>query len=317
MADDDKTIPTITLGDLYGKSDSQRLDAEHLVYEETPIITPVAPEADIVAGPGNDTQALQPETGLKPKTDPAGVLPKGPGKNASLPRRQGGILRTVIFLTLIFFLGIGLSVLYRNFVLQLTGEGNLAKVNEDQKPEETESLDRESQDQVTTMENETTDTNISSDNRAPDKQPAGWEIMTPAAGITYRLPPDVLPPVCDGSGCPSQGTYLTGGTRLTVAYYGNKLNRNLLTRTTITDAAGKEFMTSEASVSGQPALSFSGNFVGTTTGGYRFTRMRGYMVLTPTGNTLEISHFTPAGITADFDSDETLFEEIVMTVNFR
>ncbi len=43
---------------------------------------------------------------------------------------------------------------------------------------------------------------------------------TPFGGVTYQLPPDVLSPICDGSGCASQGTYLPGGTRFTVAPRG-------------------------------------------------------------------------------------------------
>jgi hypothetical protein len=84
----------------------------------------------------------------------------------------------------------------------------------------------------------------------------------------------------------------------------------------ITDVNGTPFTSHDASVSGSAAIEFTGSFAGRTSGGYGFTQMHGFMIeLTPTA-TLEINHFTPAGITADFAKDDTLFTQILSTLNF-
>ena len=136
---------------------------------------------------------------------------------------------------------------------------------------------------------------------------ARWKIYT-LSGVSYSLPSDVLVPTCDGISCVSRGTYLPGGTRFTVASRGSSAF--------VTDANGVAFVNHVATISGQVATEFSGTFSGRTITGYAFTQMHGFMiVLTPTA-TLEINHFTPAGITADFDKDEELFTHIVSTLDF-
>ena len=39
----------------------------------------------------------------------------------------------------------------------------------------------------------------------------------PIESLSFKLPSDVLSPICDGTTCASQGTYLPGGSRFTVA----------------------------------------------------------------------------------------------------
>ncbi len=137
---------------------------------------------------------------------------------------------------------------------------------------------------------------------------------TPVSGISFKLPPDVLAPICDTTTCLSQGTYLTGGTRFTVAPRGAGQGLIDFRGSAITDAAGTFFTTKEATVGGHRALSFAGAFAGKTVGGYGFTQMRGYMIeVTPTLS-LEMNHFTPTGVIADFAADDALFEKIVGTL---
>lgn len=136
----------------------------------------------------------------------------------------------------------------------------------------------------------------------------------PFAGVTFKLPPDVLSPICDGTSCSSQGTYLPGGTRFTVAARGTGQLLADYRGTAIADTRGTTFTTKQTTVAGLSALEFSGTFTGGTVSGYSFTSMRGVMIaITPT-TSLEINHFTPNGIVADFAADDALFDEILKTV---
>jgi hypothetical protein len=133
-------------------------------------------------------------------------------------------------------------------------------------------------------------------------------------GISFKLPSDVLSPICDGTACPSQGTYLTGGTRFTVALRGEGQVLPDYRGRVISDLSGKPFTISDISVAGTVAKDFSGTFAGTTVGGYAFTRMHGVMVDIDGTTSLEVNHFTPAGVSADFESDEVIFQKILTTL---
>jgi len=135
-------------------------------------------------------------------------------------------------------------------------------------------------------------------------------------GISYQLPPDVLAPICDGSTCASQGTYLPGGTRFTVAPRGTGQVLADYRNRIISDLSGKAFTVKETTINGKKAIEFSGTFTGSTVGGYAFTNMHGYMIEVSDTFSLEINHFSPSGITADFVKDETTFAAIVKTVSF-
>ena len=76
------------------------------------------------------------------------------------------------------------------------------------------------------------------------------------------------------------------------------------------------FISNEATVSGHTAIEFTGTFAGRTSGGYGFTQMHGFMIEVSPAETLEINHFTPTGITADFAQDDVLFTQILSTLNF-
>jgi hypothetical protein len=133
------------------------------------------------------------------------------------------------------------------------------------------------------------------------------------AGVTFQLPSDVLSPVCDGVGCASQGTYLPGGTRLTIAPRGAGQVLRDFRGTVITDANGTTIPTKQLVLGQITATEYESSASGKTVSGYAFSRMRGVMI--PLTNTLsvEVNHFTPSGITADFEKDDLLFNEILKT----
>lgn len=136
----------------------------------------------------------------------------------------------------------------------------------------------------------------------------------PIQGISFKLPSDVLYPVCDGTACVSQGTYLPGGTRFTVAARGVGQSLPDSRGSILVDTTGKQFVSHEATVSGALGVEFTANFSGSTLGGYTFTRIHGYMLYATPQVTIEMSHFVPQGVSADFDKDEALFQKIVSTL---
>jgi len=142
---------------------------------------------------------------------------------------------------------------------------------------------------------------------------AGWKTST-IAGFSYKLPPGVLAPTCDGAGCISQGTYLPGGTRLTISPKTVTQSLSSLRGAVITDVSGTAFTSHDATVSGHTAIEFIGTFTGRTSGGYGFTQMHGFMIEVSPTATVEINHFTPVGATADFAKDDTLFTQIISTL---
>jgi hypothetical protein len=133
----------------------------------------------------------------------------------------------------------------------------------------------------------------------------------PISGISFKLPSDVLAPICDGTTCASQGTYLPGGTRFTVAGRGIGQSLPDSRGSILIDASGKQFTTREASASGYAGVEFSGDFVGSTIAGYSFTKMHGYMLYPSSSLTVELNHFSPRGVDADFDNDESIFQKII------
>lgn len=133
-------------------------------------------------------------------------------------------------------------------------------------------------------------------------------------GVTFQLPGDVLSPICDGTGCASQGTYLPGGTRFTVAPRGVGQALRDFRGSVISDVGGVSFTSKAMTAAGRSAMEFTGVFTGRTVSGYGFSRMRGVMIeLTPT-TSLEVNHFTPNGIVADFAADDMLFDAILKTI---
>lgn len=160
---------------------------------------------------------------------------------------------------------------------------------------------------------------------SPSASPAAqWKTYTVVSGITkvaipgitFQLPPDILPPICDGVGCASAGTYLPGGTRFTVAPRGSGQSLRDFRGSIITDVTGTAFTTKPAVVNGHSVIDFSGVFTGRTVSGYAFSTMHGVMIEANNTVSLEVNHFTPNGVTADFEKDDLLFNEILKTFTF-
>ncbi len=138
----------------------------------------------------------------------------------------------------------------------------------------------------------------------------------PISDISFTLPSTVLPPICDGSACGSQGTYLPGGTRFTIAARGAGQVLADFRGKIISDAGGKSFVVNKTTIVGKPATEFTTSQVGSTIGGYAFSRMHGYMIEVTDTLSLEINHFSPSGITTDFAADEIIFNTIVQSLSF-
>lgn len=134
-------------------------------------------------------------------------------------------------------------------------------------------------------------------------------------GVFYKLPPEVLSPICDGSSCRSQGTYLPGGTRYTAALRGEGQVLPDFRGKIISDLGGIPLTAVDTVLSGgQSATEYTGSFIGTTVGGYVFSQMHGYMIPITDTISLEINHFSPNGISTDFSKDDALFDQIMETL---
>jgi hypothetical protein len=134
--------------------------------------------------------------------------------------------------------------------------------------------------------------------------------------ISFQLPSDTLAPTCDGGSCSSQGTYLSGGTRFTVAPRGQGQVLADYRSRAISDLRGNAFTVKETTIAGKKAVEFSGSFTGSTAQGFGFTKMHGYMIEVTDTISLEMNHFIPSGVTADFENDDVIFEQIVKSLTF-
>ncbi len=281
---DDTNQKPITPQDLYAPSEpetTQEKTASNppLTYEETPILKPVAQEVPPFT---QETPHIQEQT----------------------PPKRFNILGLFLLFALLFVLGYMGSGYVRRFF---------------------------------TKSSPTTQTKITV---SPTPMPASmlsdqFPVGTPSASswtqypivngktkqqidsLFLSLPNEVLPPICDDKACLSQGTYLPGGSRLTIAPRGTGQMLPAFTDQTITDAKGVAMTTKDRTILGKPAKDYVGAFSGSSVSGYPFTKIHGVMIeITPGVLSLEINHFSPAGITADFASDDTLFETILQTLSF-
>jgi hypothetical protein len=226
-----------------------------------------------------------------PAAAPLPVVPTAGG--TSVIRKLGNI----VFFVVLFIAGVWLSTILRTRLPSLTDVGSMPDAPAtDQKPEEVR----------------------------PTPDPfAGWRMqmvisgVTKAAivGVSFMLPADVAIPECD-TGCASQGMYLPGGTRFTVAARGKNQTLPFVRGGQLVDTTGKAFATREATISGYLAYEYSGAFTGTTGGGFSFSKMRGIIIQLSEDFALELNHFTPVGSDADFVTDDALFDKIVSSVSF-
>ncbi|OGG08606.1 hypothetical protein A2154_00690 [Candidatus Gottesmanbacteria bacterium RBG_16_43_7] len=147
-----------------------------------------------------------------------------------------------------------------------------------------------------------------------------YEVKTTVAGrgsgIFIRLPPEMLVPICDSQACTSYGSYLSGGTRFTVSIRSDQALISNFSDANITDANSTPFVNRNMTLNGKNAREFTGDFEGTTSGGFRFTKMHGVLIQLDQRGVLELNHFAPAGINVDFDRDDEVFSQIISTVTF-
>ena len=274
--------------------------------ESTSTSTPQTPESSTIPPAYTDKPLTYEET---PVIDPWANQPQStqtysPSPSAERARGSGaGFIGNLILFIILFALGIGLSVYFRQYLPnvpegvpqiklpQLSNRGTTPPI------EPVESL-------------------------APVQPTSQWTVYQamngvtrqPISGVSFRLPQDVLEPICDGSSCGSEGTYLTGGTRFTVAPRGKGQILADFRGSIISDLQGQAFTTKNTTVAGRPAVEFTGLFTGSTIAGYAFSQMRGVMIEVSPELSLEFNHFTPKGVDADFASDDSVFDAIVKTL---
>lgn len=274
---------------------SPKINSQDL-YAPTPEESPsVAVEPEPLPAPDVPKQAESTEPVFEPERELPDPLSR-PELPPSSHQRSNPLGMIVLFLVL-FFVGIGASLLIRQLLSVGFPSFPVAQ---------------------------TTPSPVVNPTGIPNDPFAGWltyEVISGVTrdavpGVSFRLPEEVYSPLCDGASCASQGTYLSGGTRFTVAVRGPRELLKDFRGAKVSDVSGKLFTSKDATVSGRPAVEFTGTFVGTTVGGYSFSQMHGYMVAVSDTLSLEINHFTPTGITADFDGDDTLFEKIITTFSF-
>ncbi len=307
---DDKPL---TSDDLYGQSvqtpSEPSPSSEPIAYEETPIIDPI-PVNTPPASPQYPYSPLAPEP--PPIIPPASPSQGGPvppplelPRQSSAPRSSSSFTKTVgmlLFFILLFAVGVWLSTILRQYLP--TGLPSLALPT----PKQNGIVPTSTIPVVST----------STDPYANWKSYSVVSGVTKQAipGISFKLPSDVLAPICDGANCASQGTYLPGGTRFTVAARGKGQLLTDYRGRIVSDLAGKEFTVKQTTVAGKNAVEFMGLFTGTTVGGYAFAQMHGVMVEVDDTLSFEINHFTPSGVDADFASDDSVFEKILSTLTF-
>ncbi len=249
-----------------------------LTYEETPVIDPWA----------NQSQASQAYS-----SPPPAEHTRGSGVR---------FLGNVLLFILLFAAGIGLSVYFRQYFPNVPeGVLQVKLPSLGKAPTPTPEI-------VEAPETKSPNANW------VQYQPINGVTRQPITNVSFKLPVDVLEPICDGSSCGSQGTYLPGGTRFTVALRGKGQILADYRGSIISDLQGQAFTTKTTTVAGRPAVEFTGTFPGSTIAGYAFSQMRGVMVEVTPDLSLELNHFTPKGVDADFAGDDAVFDAIVKTL---
>ena len=271
------------------KTPAQKAQEAGLTFEEAPELTPSQV-------PDTKTAAVSQST----PQEVAQHLLDVPHVPVKKPRRKK--LGTFIFITLLFGLGIWLSSQLRLFVVPETVLENT---------DETQSLTPS----VSPLISSPSASIASKSGEIRD-----WQTVSVSAvglllqSVTYQLPQSVTLPVCDGSGCPSSGTNLSGGTRFTVAARGKGERLPDFRGAILTDANGKEFTMRQTSVGGKDVYEYIGDFTGRTGGGYQFTKMRGVLVPVSDTVSIEFNHFVPAATVSDFAADDEVFDQIIASV---
>jgi hypothetical protein len=333
---DDQSSRPLSKDDLYGKSERNR-DEEGLSgqvtfdrnnrpleYEETPIIEPVQEPV-----PADQTGFVPQAEGTHPVTETPETKPIAQ-QNKSSEKKSATCLGNIAAYLLVFILGITATIIWRMYGTQFMSSVNKSQVAPvatpsavpTETPESTISAGINPTVAATPPVATIKVTVAPVPTSLPPISVAGWK--TTGVGLksgysvppmSIQLPPELEELSCDPPGCTSEGTDLPGGTRFTVAIHAFSKPIMNFTKSKVTDASGRSFPdVSETAVSGKPALLFSGEFTGSTLGGYTFSRMRGIMVLVDPKLTLEINHFTYTGKSADFAADDKILDRIISTV---
>ena len=282
-----------------------------ITYEETPVITPIpeqTPEATSTEQMSDMSQKTEP-TFQESQPDTFTPAPK--------KRSAKSFIKGFLIFVVLFIVGYALSGVVQN-LMKTTSEKSVTKTT----PTPT----------LMTMETEATDSSLAvltmpTTIATPMVQasPSAWKQYNPIHGTTrgaiatiqFSLPSTILAPICDGTSCGSQGTYLPGGTRLTIAPRGVGEVLPDYRGKIISDASGKTLTTKETTIAGKKATEYTTDTTGSTAGGYAFTTMHGYMIEVTDTLSFEINHFSPSGVTADFAADDALFKSIVATIKFN
>ena len=249
--------------------------------------------------PGKDALIYEETPPIEPiNTSEPEMFPPQKPKNPT-----ASIITTIIFFIILFIIGFWLSGSIRKYA------GNMFKSsNQEQTLPVTTPKNIESTVSPTLMKQPTDGWNTF--------QVINGKTRKAYEGLSYKLPPEVLSPICDGSSCRSQGTYLPDGTRFTVALRGEGQVLPDYRGKVISDLNGIPLPPEEITLGGLTVTEFSGSFIGTTVGGYVFSQMRGIMIPITDVVSLEINHFSPKGIVSDFAKDDVLFDKIVQTLIF-
>jgi hypothetical protein len=139
----------------------------------------------------------------------------------------------------------------------------------------------------------------------------------PFEGVSFELPTAIPPLLCDKPQCISQGTFLSGGTRFTVALRGDNQLLKDYRLGVISDASGKEITVNPITIQGRTGIAYTADFTGATVSNIRFTKIRGVMLPITDTLSFELNHFALIGTNADFDADEILFNNILSSIAFH
>jgi len=290
------------------EEDTMPTSKPDLTYEEMPVIDPATGETveevdstmsreDVIPEAARVFQThLQPEQVTGANHDHA---ISGEHTLSTPPRKRSFHLGTVIFVVLLFGLGIWLSSQLRSlFAPALTD--TIAPTPEPGINPTFAMADR-------------TSTNSAVGTSWLSYVPVNGITKQPIAGISYKLPSNVTAPVCDNASCSSQGTNLPGGTRLTVAPRGKGQLLPDFRGAILTDATGREFSMKQSVIGGVYVYEYSGTFTGKTGGGYTFSKMRGALVPVSDVLAIDFNHFSPVGAAVDFAADDAVFEKIIQS----
>jgi hypothetical protein len=248
---------------------------------------PVVPEPPQMVSPPQ--QPSSPPPLVYEETPEIPVVIEPPKKSGSLGKKIGILIAFIV----LFVLGINVSSTLRNFFPAQTG-------NEDS--------------QAAIITPLITPSIVSSTAEWKTYSVISGVTKTAIPGVAYQLPPEILPPICDGVSCTSQGTYLPGGTRFTIAARGIGQSLRDFRGSVISDANGVPIPTKQLVLEKFTATEYESSGSGRTISGYAFSRIRGVMIPLSDTLSLEVNHFLPNGITGDFQNDDMVFNEIIKTV---